>query len=158
MAPRSEEHTSELQSLRHLVCRLLLEKKNDHDVSILITIGDVAGGGRGAQRRWNLSRMTRRPPQHLFFFNDTATTEIYTLSLHDALPISLDTFYCLGFADGAQPFFAKYRSEEHTSELQSLRHLVCRLLLEKKIDNMVYTSTFDAVGVNDHVDTLSLEK
>ena len=47
---RSEEHTSELQSLRHLVCRLLLEKK-------------------------------------IFFFNDTATTEIYTLSLHDALPI-----------------------------------------------------------------------
>src|SRR5437899_8056904 len=67
-----------------------------------------------------------------FFFNDTATTEIYTLSLHDALPI-------LGGwptgRRGAAPFGFKgagARSEEHTSELQSLRHLVCRLLLEKK--------------------------
>src|SRR6195952_6161878 len=68
-----------------------------------------------------------------FFFNDTATTEIYTLSLHDALPIYIP---CVGdrsrlssdyLSAGWQP-----RSEEHTSELQSLRHLVCRLLLEKK--------------------------
>src|SRR2546422_10551057 len=98
-------------------------------------------------------------PLHLcifvfFFFNDTATTEIYTLSLHDALPI------CRGISDGAvqrgrdrpdradawptrlrQLFFCAgteacdrpiYRSEEHTSELQSRLHLVCRLLLEKK--------------------------
>src|SRR6266404_9694360 len=76
-----------------------------------------------------------------FFFNDTATTEIYTLSLHDALPTS-----------GASASTARYgcqrcvpsrstpgsriscrpRSEEHTSELQSLAYLVCRLLLEKK--------------------------
>src|SRR5438874_3675697 len=66
-----------------------------------------------------------------FFFNDTATTEIYTLSLHDALPIS---FYD---AHRAGLFCAKcrepgMRSEEHTSELQSRRDLVCRLLLEKK--------------------------
>src|SRR5258708_32108075 len=89
----------------------------------------------------------------LFFFNDTATTEIYTLSLHDALPI------CIG-QDGFQsnPVYSEYspyvfsfyfypvfrtlinrprcddadRSEEHTSELQSPDHLVCRLLLEKK--------------------------
>src|SRR5215203_7533845 len=66
-----------------------------------------------------------------FFFNDTATTEIYTLSLHDALPIScqhrLPDVYQFGRAgpDGM-------RSEEHTSELQSRQYLVCRLLLEKK--------------------------
>src|SRR5258705_8321339 len=68
-----------------------------------------------------------------FFFNDTATTEIYTLSLHDALPICQEG--CLPL-DGFGPRHCQWprrrRSEEHTSELQSLRHLVCRLLLEKK--------------------------
>src|SRR5438874_4531169 len=80
----------------------------------------------------------------LFFFTDTATTEIYTLSLHDALPICHDLS-----ADGARdtPVAGERRSrvgrggahagcgcrsEEHTSELQSRRDLVCRLLLEKK--------------------------
>src|SRR5476649_3086697 len=65
-----------------------------------------------------------------FFFNDTATTEIYTLSLHDALPI---------LHIGLPPRLVKgrhslpgHRSEEHTSELQSHSDLVCRLLLEKK--------------------------
>src|SRR5262245_63953868 len=91
-----------------------------------------------------------------FLYNATATTEIYTLSLHDALPISAEmksiqtTVYrlpCAGFAekDGTFVNSARWlqwkniavtppgeRSEEHTSELQSLRHLVCRLLLEKK--------------------------
>src|SRR2546425_13275217 len=69
-----------------------------------------------------------------FFFNDTATTEIYTLSLHDALPI-----YRLGRRRGHRslllalpPRVVADRSEEHTSELQSLAYLVCRLLLEKK--------------------------
>src|SRR5437899_6084396 len=97
----------------------------------------------------------------MFFFKDTATTEIYTLSLHDALPIYYgdwapadtpegkrdraraavheDTFkralkarlkIVFGTDMGGIP-----RSEEHTSELQSLRHLVCRLLLEKKKNN-----------------------
>src|SRR2546430_12607740 len=77
-----------------------------------------------------------------FFFNDTATTEIYTLSLHDALPISrrrrarraMTTrleIASLGFHDVTDdPFLS--RSEEHTSELQSQSNLVCRLLLEKK--------------------------
>src|SRR5262249_57197003 len=87
-----------------------------------------------------------------FFFNDTATTEIYTLSLHDALPISIlgsiagITLSYLGavlisylyptFAVTLAPFAVVlalvFRSEEHTSELQSLTNLVCRLLLEKK--------------------------
>src|ERR1039457_843993 len=72
----------------------------------------------------------------LFFFNDTATTEIYTLSLHDALPIygegGLLDLGELG-RKGPEEHPAK-RSEEHTSELQSPCNLVCRLLLEKKIE------------------------
>src|SRR2546429_2461805 len=70
-----------------------------------------------------------------FFFNDTATTEIYTLSLHDALPI-LSVLRAV-VAHSANRLAHQFviihvRSEEHTSELQSRLHLVCRLLLEKK--------------------------
>src|SRR2546430_17014324 len=86
-----------------------------------------------------------------FFFNDTATTEIYTLSLHDALPISLGQRPSVAVyggdyptpdgtcvrdyvhvADLADAHVGALRSEEHTSELQSQSNLVCRLLLEKK--------------------------
>src|SRR3712207_7021448 len=93
-----------------------------------------------------------------FFFNDTATTEIYTLSLHDALPISMANLlgdvwstgepnwpaacalpgvklHLYGKADprpGRKMGHLTARSEEHTSELQSRQYLVCRLLLEKK--------------------------
>src|SRR5258706_12888664 len=70
----------------------------------------------------------------LFFFNDTATTEIYTLSLHDALPICSRT-PCGRWPASWSPTpttVTTCRSEEHTSELQSLTNLVCRLLLEKK--------------------------
>src|SRR3712207_8808020 len=95
-----------------------------------------------------------------FFFNDTATTEIYTLSLHDALPISKTANNLAAWpsssrvtcrvrsvsartaADGVEPgratrtrWTAAVRSEEHTSELQSRQYLVCRLLLEKKKKN-----------------------
>src|SRR5258708_10891676 len=83
---------------------------------------------------------THTPRSIFFFFNDTATTEIYTLSLHDALPISTrlprrscDPHLggcCLGQSPDRAPL--QRRSEEHTSELQSPDHLVCRLLLEKK--------------------------
>src|SRR5258705_12364419 len=92
--------------------------------------------------------LTIRYISPFFFFNDTATTEIYTLSLHDALPISATTRSPdrekLLRASGVDQVFIDTgsiaeqvkeicpRSEEHTSELQSLRHLVCRLLLEKK--------------------------
>src|SRR2546429_4569601 len=89
---------------------------------------------------------------YFFFFNDTATTEIYTLSLHDALPISIRG--CTSRTDQARDGrhvddgsatallehllnFARQRSEEHTSELQSRLHLVCRLLLEKKKKNQL---------------------
>src|SRR5438552_7130739 len=76
----------------------------------------------------------------LFFFNDTATTEIYTLSLHDALPILASVCVAAPLCLMAPLFGASWvraccaeeRSEEHTSELQSPDHLVCRLLLEKK--------------------------
>src|SRR6266487_2899628 len=67
-----------------------------------------------------------------FFFNDTATTEIYTLSLHDALPISGRHGAVEGHAGDLSNGDGGERSEEHTSELQSPVHLVCRLLLEKK--------------------------
>src|SRR3712207_9027518 len=93
--------------------------------------------------------------RYFFFFNDTATTEIYTLSLHDALPISAaalhvvvagvavedvvvhaaeDLVGAVAAADGVVAVLAVdvVRSEEHTSELQSRQYLVCRLLLEKK--------------------------
>src|SRR5258708_10788307 len=73
-----------------------------------------------------------------FFFNDTATTEIYTLSLHDALPILLDIIrrdVAAGQVRIDNPTQNLERSEEHTSELQSPDHLVCRLLLEKKKRN-----------------------
>src|SRR5689334_24149232 len=75
-----------------------------------------------------------------FFFNDTATTEIYTLSLHDALPICVPRRAAVPRAGAAGRGDVELRvvgrggarSEEHTSELQSQFHLVCRLLLEKK--------------------------
>src|SRR2546429_5800319 len=93
-----------------------------------------------------------------FFFNDTATTEIYTLSLHDALPISLNGLLQMdatnalpilkkvlakrdGCSAGLRRKASRARSEEHTSELQSRLHLVCRLLLEKKKNNRHTTCT-----------------
>src|SRR6266404_5771825 len=87
---RSEEHTSELQSLAYLVCRLLLEKKKQqsrlcgtlcrHAADSAIRLLDYSD---------NLLVLHARSPRLLFFFfYDTATTEFYTLSLHDALPIS----------------------------------------------------------------------
>src|SRR2546430_8347374 len=94
-----------------------------------------------------------------FFFNDTATTEIYTLSLHDALPISAaeeagggavgQALYRLPGKDGAgiaamigeARLKTRVRSEEHTSELQSQSNLACRLLLEKKKTFTTFTTS-----------------
>src|SRR6266487_7031183 len=87
--------------------------------------------------------------ESFFFFNDTATTEIYTLSLHDALPISPDGRLIenvrrqtpVGRLEEVAHHFVQARpqprSEEHTSELQSPVHLVCRLLLEKKKQTII---------------------
>src|SRR5256885_8964930 len=94
-----------------------------------------------------------------FFFNDTATTEIYTLSLHDALPIfpqpvltaPVHVFVHVGVPSAGFPArtnasvpinrASNERSEEHTSELQSPCNLVCRLLLEKKKKNITCTAS-----------------
>src|SRR5215212_8752018 len=135
---RSEEHTSELQSLRHLVCRLLLEKKKKEGRS-----ADCPGRD-ASERHPQLVHLPEGVPlpsraiySPFFFFNDTGTTEIYTLSLHDALPISCGTCVVKKVrissrkASSSGDSCNRIRSEEHTSELQSLRHLVCRLLLEK---------------------------
>src|SRR6476661_11221424 len=85
-----------------------------------------------------------------FFFNDTATTEIYTLSLHDALPICL-----VGAAGQRRPGAGRDvrrdrrdRSEEHTSELQSHLKVVCRLLLEKKKTTRILSKTLRRTGRN----------
>src|SRR2546430_12524689 len=106
-----------------------------------------------------------------FFFNDTATTEIYTLSLHDALPIYLpikakiqvvsrhretDSPNVVAVLPGSDPSlkseYVVYRSEEHTSELQSQSNLVCRLLLEKKKSNTVLQPTFDEPPLRRDID------
>src|SRR6266496_2775027 len=79
---RSEEHTSELQSRRDLVCRLLLEKKKKNGGKLVLV--KIAGGG--VEFRSHLDGT--RHFLSCFFFKDTAPAEIYTLSLHDALPIS----------------------------------------------------------------------
>src|SRR5215471_15977541 len=83
-AERSEEHTSELQSRRDLVCRLLLEKKKEFPCNCnqYLPVQNLAQAFVSA----NLEQAPALR-QLIFFFNDTATTEIYTLSLHDALPI-----------------------------------------------------------------------
>src|SRR2546428_4991638 len=88
------------------------------------------------------------PPwlETVFFFNDTATTEIYTLSLHDALPIFVRLRRSASShveRNSASRHPCGARSEEHTSELQSRSDLVCRLLLEKKKEQ---------IGARDHVE------
>src|SRR6266496_3621360 len=96
---RSEEHTSELQSRRDLVCRLLLEKKKiPTEAAPLLCAGLTKFNGlRNSKARTGefvsiqavggLGHLGIQFARLIFFFNDTATTEIYTLSLHDALPI-----------------------------------------------------------------------
>src|SRR5438874_7394754 len=94
-----------------------------------------------------------------FFFNDTATTEIYTLSLHDALPTSIPSraasfgpWMCTSCPSNTiRPLS---RSEEHTSELQSRRDLVCRLLLEKKKITFSFVVTFAPSTANHFVHLL----
>src|ERR1039458_3804282 len=98
--PRSEEHTSELQSLRHLVCRLLLEKKKYINLSvpflsltsIHLPLSSSSNHSFGCKlekckKCLRTQQIKKKAKYIFFFFNDTATTEIYTLSLHDALPI-----------------------------------------------------------------------
>src|SRR5437016_12529019 len=94
-----------------------------------------------------------------FFFNDPATTEIYTLSLHDALPICRPAFHphqrrrrhLRPRARGVGHRAHGGRSEEHTSELQSLTNLVCRLLLEKKNTNKRRETTRPTINTDTSV-------
>src|SRR2546430_12969094 len=102
--PRSEEHTSELQSQSNLVCRLLLEKKN------LFAGRDLYAA---------------HPEQHFDFYKYSPTFAVLFAPLA-YLPFAL-TFLCWTLLNG----LLLWRSEEHTSELQSQSNLVCRLLLEK---------------------------
>src|SRR5271170_8481479 len=86
-----------------------------------------------------------------FFFNDTATTEIYTLSLHDALPISgPDAGGVPAGIPVAEEFSLRNtRSEEHTSELQSRVDIVCRLLLEKKKNEHLFNPNLNPKSKHD---------
>src|SRR5258708_10475019 len=102
-----------------------------------------------------------------FFFNDTATTEIYTLSLHDALPISYTQWNPVPQLDiGVDVTYthlntAYKRSEEHTSELQSPDHLVCRLLLEKKKQSKIHDDRpihYDTVAMPDRIQKLHTDE
>src|SRR5574340_507998 len=143
---RSEEHTSELQSPKDLVCRLLLEKKkhtqthrhkhthkNTPTHTQTHTLTNILHLFYSIRVYVKVRICTISPG--FFFFNDTATTEIYTLSLHDALPISVAPRrlrLVLAAEHRERRHSAHRRSEEHTSELQSPKALVCRLLLEKK--------------------------
>src|SRR5688572_33072873 len=89
-------------------------------------------GNHDASDTWSLYLPDPHKEYPYFFFNDTATTEIYTLSLHDALPISRSFIDCSDSTPLQSGSCRDCRSEEHTSELQSQSNLVCRLLLEKK--------------------------
>src|SRR5260370_25014309 len=103
------------------------------------------------------------PLSFFFFFNDTATTEIYTLSLHDALPIyqRYSEPRLRPRPPGARQhrgargrFAVQWRSEEHTSELQSHLNLVCRLLLEKKKRKYTIVTPNGGVAVPSHTSAL----
>src|SRR6266571_4757939 len=99
---RSEEHTSELQSHVNLVCRLLLEKKKKKiDKKIETITWDPIAAEKSGYKHFLLKEINEEPREIadflLFFFNDTATTEIYTLSLHDALPICAMTAGSLAY-------------------------------------------------------------
>src|SRR3989339_605277 len=145
---RSEEHTSELQSLTNLVCRLLLEKKQK-----IRNYKFRRSSNRHLFTPYSLNINYRvflefpRTYRHfiyafhiksfiIFFFNDTATTEIYTLSLHDALPISAGKPRQRSSLSNrwrtVMAMRLSMRSEEHTSELQSLTISYTVFCLKKK--------------------------
>src|ERR1039458_8637294 len=135
---RSEEHTSELQSLRHLVCRLLLEKKLLSKSSRNFTVPVVVPICLAMVNNFPVAilsvcffLMIRRPPRSTLF--------PYTTLFRSG------TEFLRGIMRrnviGDRPYHQLHRSEEHTSELQSLRHLVCRVLLEKKTVKIVHVVT-----------------
>src|SRR5229473_7552 len=149
---RSEEHTSELQSLAYLVCRLLLEKKknedrkddereaaakkNDRGERALLPLGAHRVNAHGERRELDEYEPNRRL---LLFFLMLRRPPRSTLFPYTTLFRSCQACPCRAWrrlrslwGNAAAPGQARARSEEHTSELQSLAYLVCRLLLEKK--------------------------
>src|SRR5471030_2706993 len=110
------------------------ERENDNPHRKKNRASDLLRGGERVVPRFVACERAGVFCFRFFFFNDTATTEIYTLSLHDALPISVQLKDTDGLSEGSVTIKAsiEQRSEEHTSELQSLRHLVCSLLHETK--------------------------
>src|SRR4051795_4843315 len=127
---RSEEHTSELQSHSHLVCRLLLEKKNTG------ACGLAAFSSRPALP-WRRIPAARAPGRSYFFFLRIGRPPRSTLFPSTTLFRSKRDHLCAALEQAGLKvlvpqgtYFANVRSEEHTSELQSHSHLVCRLLLE----------------------------
>src|SRR6185369_7500340 len=135
----SEEHTSELQSHLNLVCRLLLEKKKVLGDLLLdleghlpfVRLDDGVIEGRFVLR----GRLVAGGS--IFFFNDAAATEIYTFPYTTLFRSSTSARRASAGSPGSRstcprPGRCRWRSEEHTSELQSHLNLVCRLLLEKK--------------------------
>src|ERR1039458_2680037 len=147
---RSEEHTSELQSLRHLVCRLLLEKTNARQWQPVFSTNSV---GHAAKRKQYAC-----PRAALVRFDDAPARTLFFLMIRRPPRSTLFPYTTLfrsrGHAHQAQcraEFYRHHcagssRSEEHTSELQSLRHLVCRLLLEKQQIHGLLFSTRAPVG------------
>src|SRR6185295_7593374 len=149
-AARSEEHTSELQSRQYLVCRLLLEKKKEissYDQSRECGWRDCEKDAPHPARCRVvavLHALASKPISlRFFFFNDTATTEIYTLSLHDALPISLSArswhTACPG-PGGSGPGAGRSKSTRLNSSHANISYAVF-CLKKKKIGNLIRIST-----------------
>src|SRR5271157_3903269 len=150
---RSEEHTSELQSRPHLVCRLLLEKKKKiviRPLSVTTTksiekLYTNTNTYFCNEQVFSSSIFPYRPAvKHVnlycFFFNDTATTEIYTLSLHDALPIPIEVG-CMRNTDLQKRFFSKIQKKKKDRKSTRLNSSHVRIsyavfCLKKKITSL----------------------
>src|SRR6478672_11652530 len=138
---RSEEHTSELQSRSDVVCRLLLEKKKGSvrvSTAMGSIIANILAGKPMADSFLSTGSgdITVLIPSNFFFFNDTATTEIYTLSLHDALPICARDRRRAARPDGAprQPrgAHADRKSTRLNSSLDQISYAVFCLKKKKR--------------------------
>src|SRR2546427_505127 len=114
-APRSEEHTSELQSQSNLVCRLLLEKKKKKTNTLVSRTQHVF-------TIFFIYTTLALSIFFFFFFNDTATTEIYTLSLHDALPILAHALFALNALVFFGATVASYFAHDPDERLDGLHH------------------------------------
>src|SRR5215510_9262172 len=132
---RSEEHTSELQSRGHLVCRLLIEKKMGSPEPLTGSTCRCLALGRmmpSSRRCGIFFLMIRRPPRSTLFPYTTLFRSRPPVAPCRRSPSGCPLLHACSSASGSPRRARRARSEEHTSELQSRGHLVCRLLLEKK--------------------------